>query len=153
MQVIRPLVAACGLLLWGQAALAASSATSAASGSVGASVGSASGSLQGSSASSGQAVAVIPGDYRVLEVAAVPGRPGVLRLALQAVDVPGPAGQLALHLPEQAYASSRLAAGGMVHAQHRPYGVEFARADTREAFFLVLADDWHRQLQSVPVQL
>ena len=153
MRMIRSTIAACSLALFSQAALAASSATSAASGSVGASVGSASGSLQGSSASSGQAVAVIPGDYRVLEVTAVPGRPGVLRLALQAVDVPGPTGQLGLSLPQQAYAAGRLAEGGLVHARQRPYGLEFARADTKEAFFLVLADEWFRELQTVPVQL
>jgi hypothetical protein len=34
----------------------------------------------------------------------------------------------------------------VVTARHRPYGVEFARADTREPFFLLLADDWRHEL-------
>ena len=134
-------------------AWSASTAASSASDSVGASVGSVSGSLQGSSASSGQAVAVAPGDYQLIEVAAVPGEPGQLRLALQAVAHPGPAGRLLLQLPAEAYAAGRLGPGDRVHAQHRPYGLAFARADTRETFFLVLTDAWYRELQTVPVRL
>jgi hypothetical protein len=34
-----------------------------------------------------------------------------------------------------------------------PYGYEFAWADTRVAFFLVLAADWRRELEPRPVQL
>ena len=33
-------------------------------------------------------------------------------------------------------------------ARHRPYGIEFARRDTQQAFFLVLADAWHRDLET-----
>jgi hypothetical protein len=40
-----------------------------------------------------------------------------------------------------------------VHAQRRVYGFEFARGDTREAFYLVLADEWYDELAARPVQL
>ena len=48
------------------------------------------------------------------------------------------------------------AVGDIVHARNRPYGLEFARFNdekTREAFFLVLADDWHKELDSRRVSL
>ncbi len=127
----------------------ASSASSAGS----ASIGSLSDSVRGSSrSSSGDDKKVAEGDYRVLEVADAADRPGHLQLKLQAVAQPGEEGTLWLTLPRQALAPRGLAAGDVVIARQRPYGVEFARADAaqvREAFFLVLADDWHRELDPV----
>lgn len=127
----------------------ASSAVSAGS----ASVGSLSDSVAGSSRSSTGENRVAEGDYRVVEVAALAGRPGMLQLELQATARPGEAGALRLTLPQQALAQRPLAAGDLVRARLRPYGVEFARADTREAFFLLLADDWRRELDPHPVAL
>ena len=130
----------------------ASSASSAGS----ASLGSASDSLAGSSNSSAQNKPVAQGDYRVVDVAAVADRPGMLRLQMQATMNPGVDGRLWLTLPQQALAQRPLQAGDVVQARHRPYGVEFARADAahaREAFFLVLADDWHRELDPRAVKL
>ena len=49
-----------------------------------------------------------------------------------------------------------LAQGGVVTARPRPYGTEFAYAAAgaaKQAFYLVLADDWYRELQTRPVQL
>lgn len=130
----------------------ASSASSAGS----ASLGSASDSLSGSSNSSARDKPVAQGDYRVVEVAAFADRPGMLRLKMQATANPGDDGTLWLVLPQQTLAQRPLLAGDIVHARQRPYGVEFARADAaqgREAFFLVLADDWHREIAPRAVQL
>jgi hypothetical protein len=127
----------------------ASSASSAGS----ASVGSLSNSIQGSSNSSSPAEQVAEGDYRIIEVAELADRPGMRRLTMQATTRPGEAGALKLDLPAQALASRGLATGNIVNVRHRPYGLEFAHADSREAFFLVLADEWHRELDPHAVTL
>jgi hypothetical protein len=127
----------------------ASSASSAGS----ASLGSLSDSVRGSSrSSSGDDKKVAEGDYRVIEVVDAADRPGHLQLRLQAVAQPGEAGALWLTLPRQTLAPRGMAVGDVVVARPRPYGVEFARADGAQApvaFFLVLADDWHRELDPV----
>ena len=127
----------------------ASSASSAGS----ASVGSLSDSVAGSSRSSTGENQVAEGDYRVVEIAELAGRPGMLQLRLQATAQAGDAAELRLTLPRQALAPRALVAGDVVSARQRPYGVEFARADTREAFFLLLADGWQRELDPRPVTL
>ena len=141
-------------LLWFAAAtpcLAESLASSASS------AGSASlGSASGSSNSSARNKPVAQGDYRVVDVAAVAERPGMLRLHMQATANPGADGSLWLVLPQQTLAQRPLRVGDVVHARQRPYGVEFARTDSanaREAFFLVLADDWHRELDPRALRL
>lgn len=145
-------------LLWFAAATPclAESLASSASSAGSASLGSASDSLSGSSNSSARDKPVAQGDYRVIEVAAVAERPGMLRLQMQATAKPGVDGKLWLVLPQQTLAQRPLRAGDVVHARQRPYGVEFARTDAanaREAFFLVLADDWHRELDPRAVNL
>lgn len=143
-------------VLFGLAAAApsfADSFTSSASSAASESVGSVSDSLSGSSKSSSEDKKVAEGDYRVLQVAALEGRPGMLRLTMQAVDRPGTDGAITLDLPQKALKQRTLTAGDVVRTRQRAYGYEFAHADTREAFFLVLADDWHRDLQSRPVTL
>lgn len=121
-------------------ASSASSAGSASSGSV-------SDSLRGSSDSSSAPRQVADGDYRVIQVADVAGRPGLLRVTLRAIAADA---EFALELPAQALAARGLAAGDRVQARNRPYGIEFAHAAqaprAREAFFLVLADDWQREI-------
>lgn len=125
-------------------ASSASSAGSAASGSV-------SDSLKGSSNSSSGTRQVADGDYRVLEVAAVAQRPGRVQLRLQAAQ--DPQHEFQLELPQATAAAAGLAVGDLVRSRQRPYGLEFARADTQQAFFLVLEDDWSRELPSRPVSL
>lgn len=127
-------------------ASSASSAGSASSGSV-------SDSIEGSSDSSSGDREVTEGNYRVIDVAELPERPGMLRVRLQATDPTAAGREVRLNLPRQALAARGLTAGDVVSAHHRPYGLEFAHADTRAAFFLVLADDWHRELPSRPVTL
>ena len=127
-------------------ASSASSAGSASSGSV-------SDSIEGSSDSSSGDKDVAEGDYRIIEVAEAADRPGLLRVKLQATAPDARHREFVLRLPQQALARGGLQAGDRVSARHRPYGLEFARADNRQAFFLVLADDWQRELPSRPVTL
>jgi hypothetical protein len=137
-----------------QAESLASSASSAGS----TSVGSLSDSVRGSSNSSSGTTKVAAGDYRVVAMAAVPERAGMLRLTLEPVATAEragtvPAAGFTLDLPQQALGTHGLATGAIVTARLRPYGVEFAHGDTREAFFLALADDWHRDIDARPVSL
>ena len=39
-----------------------------------------------------------------------------------------------------------LTVGDAVQATAKPYGIEFAYADNRQAFFLALDDTWHQEL-------
>lgn len=132
-------------------ALAASSASSASSDASSTSVGSSSTSIKHSSNSSSKDDKVAAGEYRIVEVAAADA--GQLQLQLQHVAIAGVEGALTLTLPRGAFEQGGLGAGQLVAARHRPYGVEFARADTREAFFLVLDDAWYRELGTHPVTL
>ncbi|MFT3812568.1 MAG: hypothetical protein QM740_04225 [Acidovorax sp.] len=118
-------------------ASSASSAGSASSGSVSDSIG---------ASSNGSKQAVAEGPYRVMEVALAPDHPGKLRLTLRAEAQA--ANEFFLYVPQQALAARALAAGDRVQASRRPYGWEFAHADTRTAFFLALEEGWQRDLDS-----
>lgn len=133
-------------------ALAGSLSTSAAAGGSSASSASST-SVEKSSDSSTSNKGVAEGPYKIIDVAAVPERPGTLRVKLQAVATPGAEGEFFLYVPQQTVAQNRLAAGQTVLASQRPYGLEFAHAETRQAFFLVLDDAWFRDLASNPVTL
>ena len=127
-----------------------SSAASSASEGVSASVGSISTSIQGSSDSSSK-TETAEGDYRVIDVAELADRPGQVRLRLQ--PLAGAGEGFLLQLPRTALDRSGVGVGQVVSARHRPFGIEFARGDTREAFFLALDDAWSRELQTRPVAL
>lgn len=131
----------------GHAESLASSASSAGS----ASVGSLSDSITGSSDASSPDREVAEGDYRIVDVAALTERPGVLRLRLQATANADRVFFLAL--PRAALPAAGLAVGDVIRAQQRPYGLAFARTDAPEPFFLVLADDWHGELDPRPLTL
>jgi len=132
-------------------ALAASSAASSASESLSTSVGSVSDSFQNSSASSDRPNRTADGDYKVIEVAAADERPGKLRVMLQPAEGAGQAFEL--YLPQKAVDAGGVAVGQVVSARNRDYGVEFARADNRQPFYLVLEDAWYQELASNPVTL
>ncbi len=117
-------------------ASSASSAGSASSGSV-------SDSLHDSSDSSSKDEKRADGDYRIIDVAEAPNRGDFRRITMQA-DVSQQ--RIVLDLPATILDKQGLGRGDLVHAQHRVYGLEFARSDTREAFYLVLADKWHEEL-------
>jgi hypothetical protein len=128
---------------------AASSAVASASDSVSTSVESVSGSFRRSSHSSARTV-VGQGDYEVIQMARA-DEPGRHDVTLRAVPGTGAEGEFTLRMPDKATVDGGLAVGRVVSARERPYGVEFARADTRAAFFLLLEDDWYRDLQTVPL--
>lgn len=131
-------------------ALAASSASSASSEGSSASVGSSSTSIEKSSKSSSKDDKVADGDYRITRMAAADAHSGKLRLTLQAVN-----GSDEFHLlvPQEAVQQGKLAMGAVVTARAQPYGVQFAAAATREAFFLVVRDEWRKDLQTSVVTL
>ncbi len=137
-------------------AWAASSASSAVSDSITTSVGSISNSIQKSSdSSSGKDEKVAEGDYKIIEVAAAPARPGTVRLKLQPVADGATAakGEFFLFMPQEAFEQSRLGPGHVVTAKPRPYGLQFTQAASQKVFFLVMDDEQYRELQTKVVSL
>ena len=109
-------------------------------------------SLQGSSNSStGNDKQAVNGRYEVEQVLAVAGQPGRVRLAMKSLDREGET--LVLELPAQTAEGALVGTGSVVTATPRPYGVQFARADQAEPFFLVVEDAWMNELPSRPVTL
>lgn len=131
-------------------AVHADSFTSSASSAGSASSASISDSLSASSDSSSDSdnEQVANGDYRIMEVAEVADRPAMRRLTLEADDAPR---RFQLDLPTDILKQERLQRGDRVHVQQRVYGLEFAHSDNREAFYLVLSDDWHDELAARPL--
>ncbi|QOK94632.1 hypothetical protein HF908_25190 (plasmid) [Ralstonia pseudosolanacearum] len=129
----------------------AESFTSAASSAGSASSGSVSTSLNSSSHSSTDDEKTANGDYRIVDVAQAPDRADYLRVTMVADGAPHQQQRIALDLPAAVFAKQGLGRGDLVRAEHRVYGFEFARQDTREAFYLVLADTWHDELAPRPV--
>lgn len=128
----------------------ADSLTSSASSTGSALVGSLSDSIHGSSNSSSGDRKVADGDYRILEVAAMPDHPDMLRMRMQ-IQAPranDDTGMFFLDLPQRAIGAQAFKAGDVVSVHNRPYGLEFARAQTREPFFLVLSDEWRSDLDA-----
>jgi hypothetical protein len=152
-----PLAAVLALCLGAAPALADS--TSSASSASFTSLGSSSASIGKSSDSSNSSSRdkVAQGQYAVLEVAELADQPHMLRVRLQpqAGDAAAIARAFDLVLPRQAAEQGQLAVGQTIAAEHRPYGLVFvAFSETggkASPFFLVLEDDWYRELQSRPV--
>jgi len=91
---------------------------------------------------------VAEGDYRIMDVA-TGARPEKLRLKLQPIaNARDDAAVIYLDVPRAALNDREAAPGGVVGVRQRPYGYEFAWADTRVAFFLVLDAEWWRELES-----
>jgi hypothetical protein len=130
-------------------AFADSSIASSASDSISTSFAKISDSLSNSSASSSPGQHQAKGDYKVIDVAEIEGRPGMLRLRLAPLAPEQQGGEVQLVLPRQAAAAGNVAKDGIVTALERPYGVEFAIAGpAHEAFFLALDDEWARELRT-----
>lgn len=146
-------VALIGVLAVPPAWASGSSASSASSEAGSASVGSLSTSFETSSASSTGDKEVAAGEYRLIEVAESGTRPDALRLKLQAVPGTGAAGEFFLHVPRGTAERHGVAAGQLVSARERPYGVEFALGTPRQAFFLLMDDDWYRELRTTVVRI
>jgi hypothetical protein len=126
-------------------ASSASSAGSESSGSISDSIGA-------SSNSSHHDRRVAAGEYRVIDVAQAPGKPGTVRMTLRALAA-GPAEEFTLDVPDRALAARALAKGELVQVKERVYGYEFAYADNAQPFFLALQDDWYRSLRSQKVAI
>lgn len=136
---------------------AASTSSVSISDSVATSIGSLSTSVKKSSDSSSGDDKVAEGDYRVTEVAELApqaDQPALTRLTLRAVQGPD---EFYLMLPPVVAAQHALAPGVVVSARHKPYGLAFAKAETRDMsktdFFLVLEDHWRRELPARAVTL
>ena len=134
-------------------AMSASSTASSASDSASSAVSSGSDSLKKSSDSSSKTTTAAAGDYEVMAVTAVAERPGTVRMRLQAVADRSVEGEYFLYVPQQTVDQGQLAAGQLVTARPRPYGLEFAKGDSGRAFFLVLNDEWTLDLPSHAVAL
>ena len=129
-------------------AFADSSIASSASDSISTSFAKISDSLSNSSASSSPGQHQAKGDYKVIEVAEVEGRPGMLRLRLQPLVPTEQGGEVQLVLPRQAAEAGHVAPEVVVTALERPYGIAFATRPQHEAFFLALDDAWARELRT-----
>lgn len=134
-------------------AVSASSTSSAASDSASSAASSGSDSLKKSSDSSSKTTAAAAGDYEVMAVTTAAERPGTLRMTLQAVADRSAEGEYFLYVPQQTVDRNELAAGQTVTARARPYGLEFAKGESGQAFFLVLNDDWAADLPSHAISL
>jgi hypothetical protein len=132
------------------ACLAASSAASSLSDSLAQSSGSVSDSLKGSSHSSSPDDKQVKGDYKVIDVAQVDGKPGFVELHLQPLAT---GAEVYLTLPREAAARGHVQTGATITALQRPYGIEFAANQPRAAFFLALADDVAADMKMAPVAL
>jgi len=158
---LATLAAACTVALMPTAAQADTFASSAIFNSFSASVGSISTSFNASSDASSPGRPLRAGVYRVIEIGAAPGREGYARLTLRAESEGAKQGppqrDHQLFLPQATVAGASLAAGQLIHARARPYGLELAKAADGEriatAFFLVVADDVYRELQTRAVTL
>ncbi|MCB1930525.1 MAG: hypothetical protein KDH17_21140 [Rhodocyclaceae bacterium] len=129
------------------AASFASSASTAGSASVGSVSDSFGASSNSSSDDDDQAAA---GDYRITDVAQASRRADHVTVALRS-DTTRKA--FTLDLPQAVWTAQGLQPGDRVHVAQRPYGFEFARGDTRAAFFLVLHDDWFGEMAARPLAL
>ncbi len=147
------LAAAFVLTLAGTPAMA--DLTSSASSAASKSVGSSSTSIEKSSESSSGDKKVAQGQYKVIDIAEAPQNPDKVRVHLQAAGQ-GATEDFYLVLPREAAERGQLAAGQLIEAQQRTYGLAFAVVTTAAnaaPFFLVLNDNIHRELDSRPVVL
>jgi len=133
---------------------AASTAASSASSAGSASSGSVSDSIGSSSNSGGDERRVAAGEYRVIDVAAAPGKPDTTRMTLHAVSAGAEkTREFTLDVPNRALAQRSVDKGALVQVNAREYGYEFAHADSKQAFFLALEDNWYRELGSQKVAI
>ena len=146
--------ALCAAALAGACALPAhaDSASSVASSAGSASSASISDSIGASSDSSSGDRRVAAGEYRVIDIAQAPAKPGTMRMTLRATAA-GPTREFYLDVPNHALAARTVHTGELVRVNERVYGYEFAHADDKRPFFLALQDDWYRELGSKQVAI
>ncbi len=158
-RIALPLAITLTLLLGAPPALADS--TSSASSASSTSVGSSSASLGKSSDSSSAKDKVAQGQYTVVEITEVADRQDMLRVRLLAAadqrqTINPAAAEFELVLSRQASELGQLRKGQTITVLHRPYGLALAAstgAGDTKPFFLVLEDNWYRELESRPVAI
>ena len=133
--------------------LAASSAASSISDSLTQSSGSISDSLKGSSHSSSPDNKQVKGDFKVIDMAELADRPGMVQLQLRPVAATSDDTDILLTLPRVAAANGHVEKDATITALQRPYGIEFASGQPHAAFFLALANDWVSDLKTAPLTL
>lgn len=154
-QILKMAMPLAVTIVFGMAALSAQAGSSSAASAASDSVGSSSTSIQKSSDSSSAKDKVAQGEYKIADMAEIAQQPNMIRVRLQAL-ASDQTREFFLILPRQAAERGQLAAGQTIQVEQRPYGLAFAAYDTaggRSPFFLVLYDDWHRELESRPVVL
>jgi hypothetical protein len=117
------------------------------------SAGSLSRSLRGSSNSSSDGPNVAAGDYKILGIAAVAQQPDLVALTLQAVGTKPISTEFELLVPRTVVDRAELSSGATITARDRPYGLEFSVAGQAQAFYLLLHDEWYRDLRTHAVTL
>ncbi len=130
--------------LAGSASSAGVSASSAGSTSVKGS----SDAISGSSDSSTGADDVAAGDYRLAAIESVADQAEWVNLKLEPLAGAQQAVDFKLKLPAATANREQLNAGDVIRVAHRPYGLEFTNDKTNAPFYLVLAEDWQRDMQS-----
>lgn len=152
-QVLKMAPPLAATFIFGLAAVAAQAGSSSASSAASESIGSSSTSIEKSSDSSSPKDKFAQGQYKVIAMAEMARRPNMIRVRLQALTREH---EFFLILPRQAAERGQLAAGEIVEVAQRPYGLAFTSVNTTadaSPFFLVLDDDWQRELKSRPVVL
>lgn len=140
---------------FGLTAVSAQAGSSSASSAASDSVGSLSNSIQSSSTSSSTKDKVAQGQYKVIDMAEMTQQPNMIRVHLQALAA-AQTQEFFLILPRKAAERGQLVEGQIIEAQERPFGLAFATLNMNggaNPFFLVLDDEWYRELQSRPVVL
>jgi hypothetical protein len=108
-------------------------------------------SRDSSRASSPRGNTAAAGEYRIQAVVDAPDQPGRVRVTLAPVEPAAERPGFDFTLPQRTFEAQQLARGDAITVRERPYGFEFARGQSKQAFFLVLADAWFRELDARPV--
>ena len=133
--------------------LAESSVASSASDSLSQSSTAISDSISGSSHSSSPDNKQVKGDFKVIDMAELADRPGMVQLQLRPVAATSDDTDILLTLPRVAAANGHVEKDATITALQRPYGIEFASGQPHAAFFLALANDWVSDLKTAPLTL
>jgi hypothetical protein len=108
--------------------------------------------VTGSSTSS-KKVVTAQGDYTVVDLAAVPDKPGMMQVALHAADSADEQRDFTLVLPRKTIDDNGLAIGQTISARPQNFGVELSGGMHARVFYLILHDSLRNELRSVPVSL
>lgn len=90
------------------------------------------------------------GTYRIARIDRTADQGQVL-LTLQPGRADTAARSFQLEVPAQAFGEVQPQLGELVRAQRRSYGVQFARGEEPQAFFLVVADAWQPGIAARPL--